>query len=142
LAPDTRPINPKRPELIYQRYLAEKQAWLAAHPAVRPSGYRKARGFKSYNTAYCRRRAKELPLQRLDLETETLSSLDDTPNWTTEEVQAWLDYEEVLQEEADKVEEAELVAAGGYGRVRGGYRSVWSRVERDIQAEKEQYRFT
>jgi hypothetical protein len=41
--PDTRPIDPVRPELIYQRYLAEKEAWLTANPDVRPSSYRKKR---------------------------------------------------------------------------------------------------
>jgi hypothetical protein len=34
--PTTRPIWPGCPELIYQRYLAEKEAWLTEHHSVRP----------------------------------------------------------------------------------------------------------
>ena len=41
---DTRPIWPGRPELIYQAYLAEKEAWLAANPTVLPLQYRHKRG--------------------------------------------------------------------------------------------------
>ena len=32
IIPDTRPIWPGRPELIYRQYLAEKEAWLADNP--------------------------------------------------------------------------------------------------------------
>jgi hypothetical protein len=43
---DTRPIWPGRPELIYQRYLAEKEAWITVYPTVCPSNYHKARGLE------------------------------------------------------------------------------------------------
>ena len=33
------PIEPGRPEAIYSKYLANKEAWLAAHPTERPSKY-------------------------------------------------------------------------------------------------------
>ena len=39
--PNTRPIWPGRIELIYKQYIVEKEAWLTAHPTVRPSNYRK-----------------------------------------------------------------------------------------------------
>jgi hypothetical protein len=81
---DSRPIWPGRPELIYQRYLAAKGAWLTEHLAVRPSGYRKARGFKSHSVKYCAQQARHLPKQRLNLETGTL--IQGRPHWTTEEI--------------------------------------------------------
>jgi len=31
---DSRPIWPGRPEVIYSKYLANKEAWLAAHPTI------------------------------------------------------------------------------------------------------------
>jgi hypothetical protein len=43
---DTRPIWPGRPEVIYSKYLAKKEAWLAAHPTIRSSNYHKAIGLK------------------------------------------------------------------------------------------------
>ena len=46
---DTRPIWPALPELIHKRYVAEKVAWLAAHPDVRPAQYLKARGLVQYS---------------------------------------------------------------------------------------------
>jgi hypothetical protein len=36
-------LSPDRPEVLMQAYLAEKAAWLARHPTVRPTEYRKAR---------------------------------------------------------------------------------------------------
>jgi hypothetical protein len=89
--PNTRPIWPGRPELIYKQYLAEKEAWLTAHPTVRPSNYREKRGLQSYSPRYCKEQSRYLPDHRIDLETETI--LKGRPHWTTEEVEAWLDNE-------------------------------------------------
>ena len=36
-------LSPDRPEVLMQAYLAEKAAWLAKHPTIRPTEYRKAR---------------------------------------------------------------------------------------------------
>ena len=41
------PIEPDRPEAIYSKYRAAKEAWCAAHPNKRPSKYRSAIGLKS-----------------------------------------------------------------------------------------------
>jgi hypothetical protein len=102
--PDTRPIWPGRPELIYQQYLAEKEAWLADNLEVQPARYRKARGLEIYSLSWFRRRRLELPIQRLDLVTETL--LKGTPDWTYEVVSAWLDWDKIQEEEVDKQVEA------------------------------------
>jgi hypothetical protein len=53
-----------------------------------------------------------------------------------------LDYEDFQEEEADRQAEAELIAAGGFGQSRErGVRSLWDRIDRDIQNKREQYRF-
>lgn len=138
---DTRPIWPGRPELIYQAYLAEKEAWLAANPAVLPAQYRNKRGLTRWSESWCRQHKKFLPYQRLDLQSETLILGD--PNWSYEELRAWLDWDEKKQEEADQEAEAELITAGGFGRVRKdqGLRGGMSRIMGGVAAENRMYRF-
>jgi hypothetical protein len=113
---DTRPIWPGRPELIYRRYLAEKEAWLIAHPDVQPAKYRAARGLEKHSQRWCNENRRYLGYQRLDLETETL--LEDSPDWTNEEIEAWLDWDAQETIEVEQQVEAELIAAGGFGRQR------------------------
>ena len=137
---DTRPIWPGRIELIYKQYIVEKEAWLTAHPTVRPSNYREKRGLESYSPRWCKEQSRYLPDHRIDLETETI--LEGRPHWTTEEIYAWLDYEALQEQEVERQVEAELIAAGGFGQSRErGIQGVYSRVETDFQALKEQYRF-
>jgi hypothetical protein len=52
--PNTRPIWPGRIELIYKQYIVEKEAWLTAHPTVRPFNYREKRGLESYSPRWCK----------------------------------------------------------------------------------------
>jgi hypothetical protein len=40
-------LSPNRPEVLLQAYLAEKTAWLAQNPNIRPTDYRKARKWKT-----------------------------------------------------------------------------------------------
>ena len=68
--PDTRPIWPRRPEMIYSKYLADKNAYLIAHPHIRD--YRRARGLEIRSTQQRKYWARFMGLQRLDLETKTL----------------------------------------------------------------------
>jgi hypothetical protein len=139
---DTRPIWPGRPELIYQAYLAEKEAWLAANPTVLPLQYRHKRGLPKWSESWCRQNKKFLPYQRLNLQSETLILGD--PNWSYEELRAWLDWDQKKQEEADQEAEAELIAAGGFGRVRQGLglQGGMNRISREIVTEKRDYRFS
>jgi hypothetical protein len=139
---DTRPIWPGRPDLIYQAYIAEKEAWLAANPAILPAQYRSKRSLPRWNESWYRQNKKFLPYQRLNLQSETLIPGD--PNWSYKELRAWLDWDEKKQEEADQEAEAELIAAGGFGRVRKGQglRGGMSRILEDIAAEKRDYRFS
>jgi hypothetical protein len=138
-APDTRPIWPGRPELLYKQYLTEKEAWLIAHLDVRPANYRTARGLEVYSVRWCNENRRYLPRERLDLQTETLLE-DKAPNWTHEEISAWLDNEALKEQEIEREVEAELIAAGGFGKQRGVGR-LYKQIERDIAAEKGQYRF-
>ena len=115
---DTRPIWLGRPELIYQRYLADKEAWLTAHPEVQLAEYRTARGLKRYQKRWLNENRRNLGFQRLNLETETLSSILDSPNWTDKEITAWLDWDAQEDIAVEEQVEAELVAAGGFGQGR------------------------
>ena len=91
IIPDTRPIWPGRPELIYQQYLAKKEAWLADNPGFGTlASYRQSRGLKIYSAVLIRRYRHALLLWRLDLDTETLLK-DDIAKWSNEEISAWLD---------------------------------------------------
>ena len=142
IIPDTRPIWPGRPELIYRQYLAEKEAWLADNPRVKPASYRRSRGLEIYSLSWI----KELPIWRLNLDTKTLDK-EATAVWVGEEVSAWLDWKEVQDQEAtreaDREVEAELIKAGGFGKSRErGVRGLWDRIDADIEARNVQYRFT
>jgi hypothetical protein len=70
-APDTRPIWPGRPELLYKQYLAEKEAWLTAHLDIQPANYRTARGLEVYSVRWCNENRRYLPRERINIETET-----------------------------------------------------------------------
>ena len=135
-----RPIQPGRPELIYQAYLAEKKAWLAANPVVQLAQYRKKRGFNIWGKRWCLQHKKFLPRERLNIETEALVQGD--PNWSLEELSAWLDWDKKKDEAIEQEVEAELIAAGGFGQNRErGIQPLFGRIQADSRAEERQYRF-
>ncbi|MGH6649478.1 hypothetical protein, partial [Aquabacterium sp.] len=141
---DTRPIWPLRPELIYQRYIANKETWLTAHLEVQPDQYRTARGFKNHSKRWINQNRKNLGLQRLNLDTETLGPIKTlaTLDWTNEEVEAWLDWDTQDSIEVENRVERELVAAGGFGQDMD--RGVWrafGRFRSNLEVQKAQYRF-
>jgi hypothetical protein len=142
IIPDTRPIWPGRPELIYRQYLAKKEAWLADNPGVTPASYRRSRGLEIYSLSWIKQRRQGLPIWRLDLDTETLLK-EDIAEWSYDEVSAWLDWGKVQDQEVERQAEAELIEAGGFGRSKErGIRGLWDRVDADIEARNTQYRFT
>jgi hypothetical protein len=147
IIPDTRPIWPGRPELIYRQYLAEKETWLADNLGFGTlASYRRSRGLEIYSVALIRRYRHALLLWPLDLDTETLLK-DDIAEWSNEEISTWLDWKEVQDQEAtkeaDREAEAELIKAGGYSRSKErGVRGLWDRIDADIEARNVQYRFT
>jgi hypothetical protein len=56
-----------RPEVLIQAYLAEKTAWLAQHPIVRPTEYRRARKWKNPRPKVLKEQAFYMPRERRDL---------------------------------------------------------------------------
>jgi hypothetical protein len=134
---DTRPIWPGRPGLIHRQYLAEKEAWLADNLGVCPASYRRARGLEIYPYHWIRERRRELPIQRLDLDTETL--LEGSPDWTNEEVSAWLDRDKIQEQEVERQEDIEYRARGRPSVE--GIQGLWNRLEAQKEAREAQYRF-
>ena len=59
-----RPLHHERIEMAYLRYQQEKEKWLKDHPAIRPSEYRKARGFKRLTTKEIQECERFLPEER------------------------------------------------------------------------------
>ena len=92
--------------------MAEKKAWLTAHPEVQPAEYRTVRGLEYHSKRWLNQTCKGLPLWRLDLATETLNK-EAYAAWTDEEVETLLDYQTELDREADQ--EAEEVAISNIG---------------------------
>jgi hypothetical protein len=112
---DARPIDPNRIEVIYQNYLVKMAAYLASHLFVRH--YRKAVGLKEYKLSDCKAVKRFLPMERIDLYTGRIPG---RPNWTKEEIWAWMDEEARKDEEADAIELAKLQVRGGrFGSQRG-----------------------
>jgi hypothetical protein len=136
---DTRPIWPHRPELIYKQYLTEKEAWLRAHPDVQPANYRTERGLEVYSRRWCNENRRYLGKDRLNLQTETL--LDQAPNWTIEQISAWLDYKALEDEEIERQVEAEFIAEGGFSRERGVFKTRMAGYRANYEAQRAQYRF-
>jgi hypothetical protein len=135
---DTRPIWPHRPELIYKRYVEEKEDWLRAHPDVQPAQYRTARGLEQYSKSWLNENRQYLGYRRLDLETESFH--EGRAEWTDEEVEAYLDWDMQETIEVEIREEAEFNARGGFTAERGiqGLHNQ-ARVETEAQ---ESYKFT
>ena len=104
------PIKPDRPEAIYSKYLAAKEAWFAAHPTERSSKYCSAIGLKSWDRRYCQEQRQYMLLDRLDPETGREINHLVFANWTIEEVEAYLDYHDRLDRIAEEREERH----GGY----------------------------
>ena len=67
-------LSPDRPEVLMQAYLAEKQAWLAQHPTVRPTEYRKARKWKTLRPKVLKEQAFYMPKERRDLDSNIISN--------------------------------------------------------------------
>jgi len=60
-------LSPNRPEVLIQVYLAKKTAWLAQHPTVRRTEYRKAPKWKTPRLKVLKEQAFYMPKERRDL---------------------------------------------------------------------------
>lgn len=136
---DTRPIWPGRIELIYDRYVIQKNAYLVEHPHVRPSNYRKAIGLQLWTPAQKRyQRQKLRHTQRLNIETRRF--LAGPPNWTDEEVEVFCDHEKQQDEQAERDEDERFASNGGVNRDRGiGH--MHQRLQSEDRRNRQEYAF-
>ena len=130
-----RQLSPDRPEVLIQAYLAEKEAWLAQHPTVRPAEYRKARKWKSLRPKVLKEQSFYMPKERRDLNGNIIAT---KANWSNEEIIVWLDNEEKKDEEEYNRLESEFVRNGNR-HIEDGSREIWARVEEEIAKDSERY---
>jgi hypothetical protein len=102
-------LSPDRPEVLIQAYLAEKATWLAQHPTIRPTEYRKARKWKNLRPKVLKEQVVYMPRERRDL---TGAIIAEKANWTNEEIIVWLDNEERKEEEEYNRLESEFIKNG------------------------------
>jgi hypothetical protein len=95
-----------RPEVLMQAYLAEKAAWLAQYPIVRPAEYRKAWKWKTLRPKVLKEQAFYMPRERCDL---IGSIIVEKANWTNKEITVWLDNKKRKEEEEYNRLESEFV---------------------------------
>lgn len=76
--------------MIYMRYKAEKEDWLAKHPHVHENEYWKKRGLPIWNRRILEDHRHHLPWERRKPSGELIRY---SANWTFEEISAWLDDE-------------------------------------------------
>lgn len=128
-------LSPDRPEVLLQAYLAEKEAWLAQHPTVRPAEYRKARKWTTPRPKVLKEQAFYMPRERREL---TGTIIADKANWTNEEITVWLDNEQRKDEEEYNGLQVEF-DANGQTFATNGPRDIWARVEEEHARESERY---
>jgi hypothetical protein len=128
-------LSPDRPEVLMQAYLAEKTAWLAQHPTVRPTEYRKARKWKNPRPKVLKEQSFYMPKERRDL---TGTIIANKANWSNEEIIVWLDNEERKEEEEYNRLESEFVRNGNRF-VENGHRDIWARIEEEHARDSERY---
>ena len=81
-----------------------------------------------------------LPQQRIDITAKKL--IDRRSNWSNEEIDAFLNYQAVQEQEIEVEEEARTVAQGGFGRSKNrGIGSLFRQINRSIQEDEAQYSF-
>lgn len=139
---DTRPIWPGRIEVIYAKYIAEKTVWLTSHPHIQASEYRSARGLTIYTPKDRRYHALSRTsvlryTERIDLTTEKVVA--GKPNWSDEELDAYIDYQLNAEADLEKGLLEEFVAAGCLNTHRPN--DIHQRIERDIDDESARYQF-
>jgi hypothetical protein len=139
---DTRPIWPGRIEVIYAKYIAEKTVWLTSHPHIQASKYRSARGLTIYTPKDRRYHALSRTsvlryTERIDLTTEKVVA--GKPNWSDEELDAYIDYQLNAEADLEKGLLEEFVAAGCLNTHRPN--DIHQRIERDIDDESARYQF-
>jgi hypothetical protein len=115
--------------------MAEKEAWLKAHPSVRPANYRKARKWKTLQPKILREQLWLMPRERRNLQGNIIAS---KANWTLEEITIWLDNEERLENQTEKQVESDFEVNGKKHGLRG-VNDVWKAITDDVARDQERY---
>ena len=78
--------------MVYERYLQEKVAWLVQHPDVDLEDYRTARGLPVYSPKVLQREVYAMPAPQVyDPRRRGI-------RWTDEEIYAWRDHHQALED--------------------------------------------
>jgi hypothetical protein len=128
-------LSPDRPEVLIQAYLAEKSAWLAQHPTVRPIEYRRARKWKNPRPKVLKEQLFYMPKERRDLNGNIIAT---KANWTSEEIIVWLDNEAKKEEDEYNKLELEFVRNGNR-HTENGRTEIWARVAEEVSRDSERY---
>jgi hypothetical protein len=128
-------LSPDRPEVLMQAYLAEKAAWLAQHPTIRPTEYRKARKWTTPRPKVLKEQLFHMPKERRDLKGNIIAN---QANWTPEEIIVWLDNEERKEEEEYNKLQAEF-DANGQRHTENRPRDMWARLVEEHVRDAKRY---
>ena len=129
-------LAPGRPEILMVAYLAEKNTWLAQHPTVRPTNYRKARKLQNQRPKVLKEQAFYMPRERRDIATGRV--IAEPAKWTPKETLVWLDYQNKRDKEEDERLDAEYRANGNRFKENNA-RDIWNRVGEEVARESERY---
>ena len=93
-----KPLHPDRPEMCMIHYNTERSKWLEENPTVSIDKYREVRGLPTYTNNdikyHCYRH-----LHFYEWQAPTGEIVSREPNWTNEEVIAWIDNQRRLDDE-------------------------------------------
>jgi hypothetical protein len=76
-------LSPDRPKVLIQAYLAEKAVWLAQHPTIRPTEYRKARKWTTPRPKILKEQLFYMPKEQRNLKGNIIAN---QANWTPKEI--------------------------------------------------------
>ena len=128
-------LSPNRPEVLFQSYLADKEAWLLAHPTIRPTEYRKARKWKTLRPKILREQSRFMPQERRDFQGNIIAS---KANWSTEEIMVWIDNEERSEQELEQQLQSEFTSNGNrHTLAKTG--DIWTSIGEEINRESSRY---
>lgn len=128
-------LSPDRPEVLMQAYLAEKAAWLAQHPTIRPTEYRKARKWTTPRPKVLKEQSFYMPKKRRNLKGDIIA---DQANWTPKEIILWLDNEAKKEEDEYNRLESEFVRNGNR-HTENGRTEIWARLEEEHARDAKRY---
>ena len=127
------PLHPERIEMAIIWYEKTKEAWLAQNLHVHPTDYRKARGFKKVHNIqqYLHRLPKERRLPNGEI-------VEYKTTWTEEEILAWLQYQELLEDRLAN-EMAERINRGGLSTDIVKLSNLNKAIEQQVEEHRRQF---